>query len=117
MLLDFVRYAARESIEYDPLSNYAISLSQLKAMIDEEGLTLRQGDVLIVRSGLSKWIRSSSPEDRGPFDSKVHMGVDPTPELLEWIWDQNLAAVAGDVIAFEAIPASDNSCKIVIHAL
>lgn len=111
VLLDFVRYASQKGIEYDPLSNYQISLGQLKEIIADEGLALRQGDVLIVRSGVSKWIRTSKPEDKGPFDMKTHIGVDPTPELLEWLWNQNIAAVAGDTIAFESVPASDGSCK------
>ncbi|KAI9743675.1 MAG: hypothetical protein M1818_002991 [Claussenomyces sp. TS43310] len=109
VLLDFVRYAARQGIQYDPLTSYAISLSQIKEMIQDEGLTLRQGDVLIVRCGLSRWIRASTPESQGPFEANTHIGVDPTPELLEWIWDQNLAAVGGDATAFEAVPASDGS--------
>jgi hypothetical protein len=110
VLLDFVRYAAKAGITYDPLGPYAISLEQIKEMIAEEKLDLRQGDVLIIRSGLSKYIRASKPEDKGPFDRQTHIGVDPTPKLLEWIWDQNLAAVAGDAIAFEAVPATDGSC-------
>ena len=110
VLLDFVRYAAQRGIAYDPLSSYAISLNQIKEMIAEEDLTIRPGDILIVRSGLSKWIRGSTPESKGPFEESKHIGVDPTPELLEWIWDHHLAAVAGDAIAFEAVPASDNSC-------
>ena len=109
VLLDFVRYAQRLKIEYNPLSNYPISLTQIKEMVQEEGLTIRQGDILIIRSGLSKWIRASTPVSKGPWESKDQIGVDPTPELLEWIWDNNIAAVAGDSIAFEACPASDGS--------
>ncbi|TVY54272.1 hypothetical protein LCER1_G004378 [Lachnellula cervina] len=109
VLLDFVRYAAKRGIEYDPLDNYGISLTQIKDMIAEEDLTIRQGDILIVRSGLSKWIHASTPASVGPWERNTYIGVDPTPELLEWVWNQNLGAVAGDAIAFESIPASDNS--------
>ena len=111
VLLDFVRYVATKGIEVDPLSNYGISLTQIKEMIEEEGLTLRQGDILIVRSGLSKWIRASTPESVGPWERGTYIGVDPTPELIEWVWNQNFAAVAGDATSFESIPASDKSCK------
>lgn len=110
MLLDFVRYAARRGIDADPLSNYGISLTQIKEMIKEEGLAIRQGDILIVRSGLSKWIHESTPESVGPWEGNQYIGVDPTPEFLEWAWDQNLGAVAGDATSFESIPASDKSC-------
>lgn len=80
-------------------------------MIEEEGLVLRQGDILIVRSGLSKWIHESTPESVGPWEGNRYIGVDPTPELIEWMWNQNLGAVGGDGTSFESIPASDNTCK------
>jgi kynurenine formamidase len=111
VLLDFVRYAEQREIKYDPLSNYGISLAQIKEMIEEEKLTIQQGDILLVRSGLSKWIHESTPESVGPWEGNMYIGVDPTPEILDWIWNQNLGAVAGDAVAFESIPASDNSCK------
>jgi hypothetical protein len=34
-VLDFVRYAAKKGIEVDPPSNYGISLTQIKEMIEE----------------------------------------------------------------------------------
>lgn len=111
VLLDYVRYAERRGITYDPLGPHAISLKEIEEIIAEEGLEIRQGDILIVRCGLSKYIKRSSPEDKTPFDNAyTHVGVDPTPEFLEWLWDNNIAAVAGDALAFEAIPASDGTC-------
>ncbi|OCK78504.1 hypothetical protein K432DRAFT_301852 [Lepidopterella palustris CBS 459.81] len=109
ILLDFVRYAERKGIEYSAVTNYAISLEQLKEIIEEEKVTIRQGDILIVRSGLSKWIRASTPENGDPWVGNKHIGVNPTAELLEWIWNNNFAAVAGDAVAFEACPAPDGS--------
>jgi kynurenine formamidase len=111
VLVDYVRYAEKKQISYDPLGSHAISLREIQDIIAEEHLDIRQGDVLIVRCGLSKYVRQAGPEDRSPFDSKVHVGVDPNPELLEWLWNQNVAAVAGDAVSFEAVPASDGSCK------
>jgi kynurenine formamidase len=112
ILLDFVRYAKQKGITYDVTTSYPISLAQLKEIVQEEGLTIRQGDVLIVRSGLSKWVKSSTPDSVGPFKENTHFGVDPTPDLLEWIWDNNFSAMGGDAIAFETVPASDGSCML-----
>lgn len=105
-----MRYAANKNIRYDPLNNYAITLQQIREMLQEQETLLRPADILLIRTGLSKWIRASSPDLEGPFAENKHIGVDPTPELLAWIWDSRLAAVGGDAIAFEAIPASDGSC-------
>ena len=60
------------------------------------------GDILIIGTGLSKLIRSSTPEMASDWGPGV-ISVDPTPELLAWIWNQNLGAVASDALAFEAI--------------
>lgn len=46
-----------------------------------------------------------------PADSEAQIGVDPTPELLAWLWDTGFAAVGSDAVAVEAIPASDGSCE------
>lgn len=109
VLLDFVRYAARKHITYDPLSNYAISLAQLEEIIEEQGVTIKKGDVLIIRTGLSKWILESTPQSKGPWERDQYLGVDPTLEFLAWVWDHNIAALGSDSISVEAIPASDNS--------
>jgi hypothetical protein len=111
VLIDYVRYAQRKGITYDPLGPHAISLQEIQEIIAEQRLEIRRGDILIVRCGLSKYIRASSPDDKSPFDSAyTHVGVDPTDNFLEWLWNQNVAAIAGDALAFEAIPASDGTC-------
>ena len=110
ILLNVVRYAERRGIEYDPFSSGPITLTQIKEMTEEERLTIRQGVILIIRSGLSKLVRASTPECKGLFDKNEHIGVDPTRELLEWVWDRNLAAVGGDAVVFEMVPAADKSC-------
>ncbi|KAK4938718.1 hypothetical protein LTR10_020901 [Elasticomyces elasticus] len=110
VLVDFVRYAERGGIKYNPLGPYAIKLHQIKDIIKEEKLEIRQGDILFVRCGLSKYLRACKPDDRSPFDGpQVHVGVDPEPEFLEWIWDSNLAAIGGDSLSCEAVPAYDGS--------
>lgn len=111
ILVDFVRYASHHGISYDPLSNYAISLAQIKAMLQEESVVPRPGDILLVRSGVSKWIIAMTPSSIGYPDAKTHIGVDASLELMEWLWNQNISAVGGDAMAFEVVPGVDGSCK------
>jgi hypothetical protein len=33
-----------------------------------------------------------------------HAGVEGTEEMLEWLWDAGVSAVAGDSISFEVHP-------------
>jgi kynurenine formamidase len=98
-----------KGLEYDVLSNFPITLQHLKDMVNEEGLVIRPGDILLVRTGIGKWHRESTPEMEQP---KLTIGVDPASELLEWIWDSNFAAVGSDAIAFECIPAPDGSSTL-----
>ncbi|KAL4939234.1 hypothetical protein BDV06DRAFT_225205 [Aspergillus oleicola] len=109
ILLDFVRYAERHGIEYDVFANYPITLDHINGMLADQNLDVRQGDILIVRTGLSKAIRASDPRIKGLWERGTHIGVDPTPPLIAWLWDKRLAAIASDAVAFECIPASDKS--------
>lgn len=33
-----------------------------------------------------------------------HAGIEPSLELLEWIWDSGISVVAGDAISWEVYP-------------
>ncbi|PNS14712.1 hypothetical protein CAC42_1734 [Sphaceloma murrayae] len=109
ILLDFVRYAAAHNIEYNPMSPFAITLAHVKAMIAEQAVEIRQGDILLVRMGVSKYLRTTSKQDQIASQLVGTGGLDATPDLIEWLWDSNFAAVGSDSMAVEAIPASDGS--------
>ena len=53
-------------------------------------------------------LSASSGEDAAAYASKASampgVGVESGEEILQWIWDKQFAAVAGDMIAFEAVP-------------
>jgi hypothetical protein len=111
ILVDFVRYAEKNNIKYDPLGPYAIKLHQIKDVLADQGTEIRDGDILLVRAGISKYLHTCKPEDKSPPQSQTHVGIDPEPELLEWIWNSHFAAVGGDSLACEAVPAYDGTCK------
>ncbi|KAG9666821.1 hypothetical protein KCU99_g10212, partial [Aureobasidium melanogenum] len=109
ILVDFVRYAEKNNIKYDPLGPYAIKLHQIKDILADQGTEIRDGDILLVRAGISKYLHTCKPEDKSPPQSQTHVGIDPEPELLEWIWNSHFAAVGGDSLACEAVPAYDGT--------
>jgi Putative cyclase len=51
VLLDYVAYAERHNIQYDPTSRFTISVADLDTMISEQNVTLKIGDILLIRSG------------------------------------------------------------------
>jgi kynurenine formamidase len=110
--LDFPHYAERKRLAYSVMKNYGITVEHLKEMTKEQGITLRPGDILLVRCGMSKWIHESTPESEAPSQDKGGiLGIEPSEELYEWIWNNRFAAVGSDTVAFECLPAADGSCK------
>jgi hypothetical protein len=84
----------------------------LEAAAKAQGLTFKQGDILLVRSGLTKWFNEASDTDRDAYFTnplKAAVGIAPTPETVSWVWDHHFAAVAGDALAWEHVPYSTNT--------
>lgn len=109
VLLDYVEYAQRHSIEYKAFSNHAVPLSVLQDIVKEQNVTFRRGDILFVRIGLTKeWDTEMRTEDKLAYaqnKNPEHAGIEGTEEMLRWIWDEGFAAVASDAISFEVYPA------------
>jgi kynurenine formamidase len=105
VLLDYVAYTERHNIVYDPTDRFTISLDDLKAIIKEEKVELKVGDILLVRSGYVKWHDNATHEERVEGAKKPQFGgVESTPEVVEWLWNQHFSAVAGDSPSWEAMP-------------
>ncbi|OCK82447.1 hypothetical protein K432DRAFT_433465 [Lepidopterella palustris CBS 459.81] len=111
VLVDYVAYAARHSISYSPITTHRIPHTALIAAAEEQGMEFKQGDMLLVRSGFTKWYNSMSEteEDRRARDeitaSKFeYVGVEPTEESVRWMWERHFSAVAGDAPAWECLP-------------
>ena len=107
VLLDYVSYAHRHNITYDPTDRFTISTADLDTMISEQNVTLKVGDILLIRSGYVRWHDNATHEERIRGAQKVPAvfgGVESTPEALEWIWNHHFSAVGGDSPAWEAMP-------------
>lgn len=94
---------------YDPNTRHAISLNNLKACAQAQGVTFQYGDILIIRTG---WIDSynnmSQPErvrlTQVPLFAHDFVGVDQTEEMADFLHDNYFSAVASDTPAFEVWP-------------
>lgn len=109
VLIDYAAYAERKGIKYNPMSRHCITVSDIKAIAEEENLEFQHGDILIVRSGWIKWYEGATDEQRIEKVTKGHeyVGVEGCEETLEFLWNQHFAAVAGDAIGFEAWPKKE----------
>jgi len=112
VLIDFVAYAARNNIAYDSLDHYAVSLSTFQRIAEESNITFQSGDIILLRTGFTAAFASTSlPTKRTIFSKSPfqYPGIESSLEVLAFLWDSQVAAVAGDCPGFEAWPPTEHT--------
>jgi|SRR5277367_130965 len=104
VLVDYYSWA-QENEPYNPLTTHPITLSNLKKVITAQNLDLHPADILFIRSGFIHAYSQIDTPDREKIASvnPPHFaGVEQSEAVLEWMWNNQFAAVAGDAPSFEA---------------
>ncbi|KAK6853833.1 hypothetical protein PG995_010645 [Apiospora arundinis] len=107
VLLDYRAYAKAKDIQYDPVSRHTITIEDLEAVAAHQGTTFKQGDILLLRTGLA--------EDIAPMTAEQQLqkmmagqggmaGVEGSEKAAKWFWNHHFAAVASDNMSFEVYP-------------
>ena len=107
VLLDWYSYAQREKLPLSPFTKSAIPLAHLQKIAVEQGVTFRQGDILLIRTGWTAayhLLTEDEKEHLGGRDDRASVGIEATEESLRWHWENGFAAVASDTVAYEAWP-------------
>ncbi|KAH8667974.1 putative cyclase-domain-containing protein [Tricladium varicosporioides] len=119
VLLDYVSFSTRHNISYSPMSRHPISLSTLLNIAAESNVQIRKGDIVLVRTGWTKWYEEHSEEERERWitNGSAWVGVDGGQEVVEWLWDEGIAAVAGDSIGWEVWPPASDDWRLHDHLL
>lgn len=76
------------------------SVSDLKAVLKKEGVTLRKGDVVLFNTG---WLELIGKDDKKFLEVEPGIGM----EAAEWLANQGIVAFGGDTWATEIYPAKD----------
>lgn len=109
VLADVARYLAKVSRPIDASKRVEIPIEAVQAALDAQGVRLQGGDILLLRMGWIGWYEQAAEETRVAI-SKLGgpelqaPGLSAAESTLEWLWDQQVAAVACDVPALEAMP-------------
>jgi kynurenine formamidase len=104
VLLDIVRIAG------GPLpADFEITVEHLEQAIRDEGVAIRTGDVVLLRTGWAAYWR-----DPGKFIAQVH-GPGPAIAGARWLSSRGVFAVGSDTVAFEKMP--DSSMPVHVHLL
>ncbi|KAH6096902.1 hypothetical protein HBI55_105340 [Parastagonospora nodorum] len=123
--LDWYAWATTtQNLTIDTTTSHAIPFSDLHATATHQGISLssmRPGDILIIRSGYLAQYANMPASKRASLDTlytttkPCNIGVEASPELLAFLWDKQIAAVAGDSRSFEAWPVSEERKEWHLH--
>jgi hypothetical protein len=104
ILIDYYSWA-QDNAPYNPLTTHPITLENLKKVIAAQNLVLRPADILFIRSGfIHAYSKIDTPgrEKIASVNPPHFAGVEQSEAVLEWMWNNQFAAVAGDAPSFEA---------------
>lgn len=105
VLLDYRAWAAEKGIQYNCFSAHRIKTSELEEIAKWEGVEFKHGDILIVRTGFTEDLGNMNADQQAEaMGTHQTVGVEGTAASAKWHWNKHFAAVAGDAIAYEALP-------------
>jgi kynurenine formamidase len=112
VLLDVAECLRARGTPVDPADTFRIGVDELEATLAHQSTELRDGDVILIRTGWLEWYRGLDAEVRlelatrlAADRSQIRMpGLDADRETIAWLWDHRLAAAAMDTPTFDALP-------------
>ena len=105
VLADVARYYDRAGKSIDFSKAQSIPLDDVQATLEDAGVDLQTGDILLIRIGWTKFYLSASDEVKAELAKEtVVPGIEGSERTARWLWDNHLAAVASDSPALEALP-------------
>ena len=118
VLLDVARHQERKGAPIDPRAPFRITPELLDEVAAAEGVTLRAGDILLVRSGWMAGYLALDAAGRAALQEEMRFpGLDASIAMAGWLWDHRLAAVAGDGPAVEFNPPDPATGWLHVRAL
>jgi kynurenine formamidase len=107
LLIDAYRYCTEAGRSINPLAPEKYTLDELKGALKAQGSRLKPGTVVLVRTGWMPAYLNSSAEVKqsmGSLEGVRACGLDNSRELVEWLWNNRVAAIGSDTFAVEAYP-------------
>lgn len=105
VLIDYKRWADEQGIKYNPFDAHRITIDEIERVAKAQGIEFKIGDIIIVRSGFTEALGDMSADEQAQaLGTHRTCGVEGTEASAKWFWNKHFSAVAGDAIAFEAIP-------------
>ncbi|KAL5336411.1 hypothetical protein BJX70DRAFT_409930 [Aspergillus crustosus] len=124
ILIDWYTWAQRQNFAVDATTAYATPFSELISALEYQKMStsdIRPGDILIIRSGYIAQYNEMPDDKRSRLNEEYktqkpsNIGVQPSEEILRFLWKKRIAAVAGDSISFEVWPCNERGTQWHLH--
>jgi len=115
VLLDVARHLERAGERLDYTTASVITKDMLDGCAKAQGVEVRTGDVLLVRTGWLTWYLNEATAEQREYmagDAMTQLrapGIGPDEEMAAYLWDLHVAAVAGDNPSLQAWPPGPES--------
>ena len=103
VFLDMARHKEVQRLE----QGYGITPEELDEVAEAEGVEVREGDILILRTGHVPWFYKLEGADKLKFFEDGAPGI--SLECVDWIYEKSIAAIAVDNVAVEVEPFEDTT--------
>ncbi|MFN8224775.1 MAG: cyclase family protein [Gaiellales bacterium] len=107
VVADVAAHLERQGRPLDARVGTPIMVADLQATLHGAGVELRDGDILLVRTGYLTAYKAASEAERADFAvNRDGPGLFAGEEMAEFLWDAGVAVVATDNPAVEVVPGS-----------
>lgn len=107
ILIDVARWRLNQGRPLEHGTPDPITVDDLEATLESQGINVEPGDILLVRTGWIEWYESLSDRERAEYANMARFacpGLVPGTETGRWLWDRHIAAVAADNPSCEIWP-------------
>lgn len=107
VLIDYYAWTQKQGVAVNAFESCAITLDDVKKVMQDCQIQLQKGDILFIRSGFTAAYNKLSEDERRSLaqrPSPDFIGLESSRTVLKWMWEQQFAAVAGDAPSFERAP-------------
>lgn len=105
VLIDVAEHMASRGESIAPLSSFAITAEHVEEARAAQGVEIREGDVLLLRTGWMQGYTVADGEGRANFAKTFAFpGLYAGEETARYLWNLRIAAIAADNPALEVAP-------------
>jgi len=119
VLADVARHRGDKGRPLDCSKRTPVSAAELEAVLGDQGVELRGGDILLLRFGWTAWYESLGDEERRALAtagiSFGGPGISADESSARWLWDHGVAAIGADCPALEATPFDQTHVDGFLH--